>query len=705
MNLLWHKLDSKIKMSNLVIVESQAKAKTIANYLNSITELKDKGKFTVIACLGHIVDLPQKELGVNTENWEVTYVPIEKKKELIGKLKKAAKEAKKVYLASDLDLEGHAISFHLKNLLRLKRADYERVTFNEITKDALRIAFTQTKDIDMHSVQAQETRRILDRIIGYQLSPLLWSHFIQSKLSAGRVQSAALAMIVERYKNAKEHQPELMWELFGKFKADTMELNAKEKNDKIKTKEEAIQILKHIQNVCKWVATFSRKIVKKNPSAPFITSSLQQEVYQRYGIPAKKTMMIAQNLYEAGLITYMRTDSFALSNDAQNRICEFIEHIGDNLVTRREYKTKAANAQEAHECIRPTDPFVATDTLSAEFTLNHKKVYDLIIRRTVASQMAPAIYNELSYIITDPNRKYIFTGTRSTLISEGYLTVYSPDIKADTTVDKSFVNNDNIPVEPIIFQANAYVTQAQSLYNEPTLIKALEKEGIGRPSTFATIIDKLYDKEYVSAGQNPQHTFDSENFECEPKKQIVVKKITLNVGGKEKDRLVPTELGEKVIVYLKEVVPYLLDASFTSDMETSLDNIVEKKANKIKILNDFYRRFSKSIAAADAGKKVEAGVSKIIRDIPECKCQIINAKYGVTIYHIPSKKYHSLKPFLEWKEKEVSEVTVNDIKFILSLPIPYNNTNANVYLGPYGIYLKENGKNKRLDKSEWDKIY
>lgn len=678
----------------LVIVESAAKARTISKYLNN---LFPNVKFEVVASFGHICDLSSKELGVNTDDWSVTYQPIDNKKDVIKNLKKCAKEANKIYLASDRDLEGHAISFHIRNLLKLKRKDYERITFNEITKSALKQAIENANDIDMNAVNAQETRRILDRVIGYKLSPLLWSHFGQSKLSAGRVQSAALNIIVNRYNDAINHEPEIYYEIFGTF-GDFEGKMDKDNIDNIK------EILDELKKHTEWKIIFSQKETKKSPGKPFITSSLQQEVYQRYGISAKQTMQIAQNLYEQGLITYMRTDSPVISTDAQNNICEVIEELYEKDLQKREYKSNNEHAQEAHESIHPTNHHVKKADLSDELTDFHKKIYDIIWRRSISSQMKSVVYLDISYRIVNNNCEYSFIGKISILKELGYLKVWSPDIKIGDISKFNNINELNVTVDE--YRATANVTKPTGLYNEPGLIKTLEKDGIGRPSTFATIIDKLYDRKYVEKGMNPQKNVNVTNYilKMDTIKKIKKEESVINIGGTDKDKLVPTELGIKIKDHLNTIVPYLLDTEFTSNMEKSLDKISEGNDNKNNVLNLFYNNFKKSINEAENIPKVKKEKQEAIREFPELSCKIINTKYGEAIYNTTNKKFYSIKPYTEWRSKEIKDLTNDDIRFIISLPKKINDSDYEVNIGQYGLYLKQSGKNIRFDKSLWDKV-
>ena len=672
----------------LVIVESPTKAKTICKYLNSIEELRNKYKFNVIACCGHICDLPLKELGVNTDTWEVTY---ENKKEIVAKLRKAAKESNKIYLCSDLDMEGHAISFHLRNILKLKRNDYHRVTFNEITKSALKTAFLNPGDINMQMVNAQETRRILDRIVGYKLSPLLWQEFSQSKLSAGRVQSAALNIIVQRLEDIKTHIAELYWNIHGTFILSDISLTitAKlEREYRIDTEEEVKTILLDLKDIEEWSIYIDKKQSKKNPPMPFITSSLQQEVYQRYHISAKKTMMIAQNLYELGLITYMRTDSTNLSEDCRSAIHNYLNMSGSTS-----HIGASSNLDEgAHEAIHPTD----INKIDIELSNNDKKIYDLIWRRTVASQMAPAIYTDIYIKII--GKEYIFLDKISVLKDKGFLKIYSPEIELGEEIDTSLLISPPVPVK---FNGIVEATRTNSLYNESSLIKTLEKLNIGRPSTYASIIDKIQEKGYVKLGQNPQTTLSSKNYEIEIDTKVIKEEIKeIHIGGKETDRMIPTDLGIKVIDYLKTKVPYIIDAKFTSEMESSLDDIANNKKEKITILNEFYSKFKQSIPDLISNPKPKS--ANIIKEFPDISCNIINTKYGAAIFH--NNKFYNLKSYLEWKKIEIKDITQEDIRFLISFPIKIKGSIRTINIGQYGLYLIEKKRNIKLPVGLWDKV-
>jgi DNA topoisomerase-1 len=712
-------------MANLVIVESAAKAKIIEKYLNDSPELKKLGTFRVIASLGHICDLPVKELGINTTDWSVSYIPLSKKTAVLKNLKSGVKDAKFVYIATDMDLEGNAIAYHLKTFLNLKNNQYKRVLFNEITKKALVHSFLHPTDIDMNAFAAQETRRILDRLVGYELSPLLWKRFTVSTLSAGRVQSAALQMIVKRYKEVDTHIPELYWVCHGQFtldlKATVYEIKNSQKAYQWNTvmKDSMLSFFNHCitqNNTLK--IQYSKKTLNKSPSAPFTTSTYQQDAYDRYKISAKTAMSVAQGLYEAGHITYMRTDSVQLSKDAQKSILEYIdEEVGPNLKESREYITKTQNAQEAHEAIRPSNPSFTGESLEDL----QKKLYILIWRRAVASQMISAQYAEISYQIEIPNqKKFIFIGKKSFLIRRGYLQIYSPDLNEEHSDLQLFEKNKTVPIQLNQLKAENNVSQPKALYVESSLVKGLEKKGIGRPSTYASIIDKLYTKTYIHKGKQPQKNVDVAHYEWSLETKLIEeKKDSIHIGSKETDRLLPTSLGERVIEYLEPIVPFLLDVEFTSHMESDLDKIVNQTSNKSKILESFYKIFHDAVTNAHtvikntSATKPKDGSQKkppiknesILKEYRECNAIIMKTRYGPALFKIDTDTFYSIEPFLSWKKKTYETLETQDIRFILSFPISFKNTSRKIYMGRYGLYVKDETQSYILPEEKWDDVY
>lgn len=716
-------------MKTLVIVESAAKAKTIQKYLNEIQELKKFGSFQVLASFGHINDIPQKEIGVDLSTWEATYTTIPGKEKVIAQLRKAIKECDSVLIASDPDLEGEAIANHLQKQLRIPSA--KRISFREITKNALRDAVLQPRSVDENKVAAQESRRILDRIVGYELSPLLWRRFATSGLSAGRVQSVALKMLVDRATHAKQHEPTCFWTLEGDFKVPCTDTVLRGKQDSVWESKESIKKVVNSLNKkawdAEWTACFEQKQSKRNPSAPFTTSSLQQEAYERLRLPAKTTMRLAQSLYEHGYITYMRTDSVAFSEEAAKSIHGYIgEAFGRDMVEEHTYKSKAANAQEAHEAVRPSKVHVLSkDIEDEELTDTHRKLYDLIWRRAVASQMAPALYTDIHFTITSKSvNGYEFRGKHSFLVQEGFLKVYSPDTKAtpqDLQAWTSLLQAGVTRAHAVSFEAEGDITKPISLYNEPMLVKALEKEGIGRPSTYATIIEKLFTKGYVTKGSAPQSSAHTSTIRVDvATKQVHEEEKVVTVGCKEADRMVPTSLGERVAEYLTSVTPFMVDTKFTSTMESSLDLVSEGKQNKKQLLDSFYKPFHDAVEKAveeqqrrqpsketKTARKEQApkAPSKILKEFASANANIVQTRFGPALFSVSEQRFVSITPYMDWKNKVVDDITEHDATFLLSLPLKFEGTTREIHLGRYGLYVKDGDKNIHLPKELWDSAW
>lgn len=740
---------------HLVIVESGAKAKTIQKHLESLFPGRS---FQVLACFGHIRDLPEKEIGVDTSTWEVKYVDADKKG-VIPRLRQAAKDATMVYLASDPDREGEAIAYHLKERLKLKPGSYKRVTFNEITRDAIGRAFASPREIDMPLVDAQETRRILDRIVGYELSPLLWRRYSTSSLSAGRVQSTALQMIVQRAKEADKHSAETFWNMDGKFALRAMgrELVAtlyyegeEARWDQVAEAEKVFDyILQTNQKEDVWTMAVMTRVFKKSPAAPFITTTLQKEAYELHKIPGKQVMSLAQKLYESGYITYMRTDSPAMSELARAEAMAYIrENVrgedGSTLVRERIYKAKGDHSQEAHECIRPSHMEWTSDQLrcNEELSASHVKIYDLIWRRAVASQMVDAEYNEYEYTIQNTKlnqQRYTFQGTVRVLVKPGFLQVYSPKTKVDAKEVESWNRVAGASQQQGLLQMQELhckgdATRGQGLYNEPSIVKAMEKAGIGRPSTYASIIEKLFTKKYIIHGTNPQCDIEVRDriwAAGSGAGTVQIEKRTIHLGGNEKDRFVPTSIGYRVVEYLAEAYPSLLDVTFTSRMEAELDEISNGKRNKEQALGAFYKDFHTSIekqlqvmkenvatssrqkgdvagdgAAAEGGTTATGGghKMKVLKSWAKMNCDLVETKYGLALYETKKKKFISIKPYLEWKGKESEDMTEEEVRFLKSFPKKVTGSTRTIELGPYGIYVKDGKKNIPLPKEQWSKV-
>ncbi|MDR2436671.1 MAG: type I DNA topoisomerase [Endomicrobium sp.] len=561
----------------LVIVESPAKEKTISKILG-----KD---YVVKSSYGHIIDLPKSKLGIDIENnFEPTYINIAKAKKVISDLKKEADKADRVYLATDFDREGEAIAWHLKEALKLSGSKVSRITFHEITPEAILDAVKNPRNLDMGLVNSQQARRLLDRLVGYKLSPLLWKK-IKIGLSAGRVQSVAVMIICDREEEIKKFVPVEYWSIEAELvKTDKNTLSFKAmltaKGDikfeklSIKTKEEADKILADLKGATYIVKSVETKQRKRSPYGPYTTSTLQQDVSRRLGFSPSKTMAIAQRLYEGlhiggsaevGLITYMRTDSLNIAKSAQAEALKFIESsYGKEFLpkTVRFYKTKSKNAQEAHEAIRPTSPKRMPATIKQHLTSEEFKLYDLIWKRFTASQMSDAVYN---IIVAEISAKdYIFRASGSSLIFDGFMKVYNIDNEEKETKLPDLVKQEILNLLEIIpFQ---HFTEPPPRYNEASLIKALEEHAIGRPSTYAPTIKTVLDRLYV------------------------------RLDGK---KFVPTNLGIVVNDVLKNHFSNIVNIEFTANVEDKLDNIAEDKTKWQDVLKTFYIPFDKHLTDAE----------------------------------------------------------------------------------------------------------
>jgi len=579
--------------NNLVIVESPAKAKTIKQYLGK--------SYNVIASMGHVRDLPKSQLGVDLEHdFEPKYITIRGKGDLLSKLKKEAKNAKKIYLATDPDREGEAISWHLAQLLQIDESSNCRIVFNEITKNAVQAAIKEPRAIDMDLVNSQQARRVLDRIVGYQISPILWRK-VKKGLSAGRVQSVATRLVVDREREIEQFIPEEFWTVDANLctkNGAVFEASLSSKNGKKiepKTAAEVELITNALKQQVFFVETVKKGEKKRNPAPPFTTSTLQQEASRKLNFTVKKTMLAAQKLYEGvavpghgtvGLITYMRTDSLRLSSDAIADAREQIqEKYGQAQLPAKPnvYKTKT-NAQDAHEAIRPTyasiKPADVKDTLPADMY----KLYKLIWERFIACQMKPAVYETVNADIKAG--EYEFKAGGSKLKFKGYMSVYvegrDDDVAEKDNVLPQLIEGEELSLCELL--TNQHYTQPPQRYTEATLIKILEEKGIGRPSTYAPTITTITARGYVT---------------------------------REKKQLLPTELGTVVTDIMTEHFPNIVGVAFTADMEKELDGVEEGIVDWVKIVEDFYGPFEKTLKVADEkiGKvKLEDEKSDVICD-------------------------------------------------------------------------------------------
>ncbi|MFZ1948055.1 MAG: type I DNA topoisomerase [bacterium] len=559
------------RQKSLVIVESPAKAKTINRFLGS--------SYTVKASMGHVRDLPAAKLGVDVDGgFKPHYVVISGKKKVVSALKAAAAKAENVYLAPDMDREGEAIAWHLANVIGKEQAHVRRVIFNEITEKAIKDAFKNPIEIDLHKVDAQQARRVLDRLVGYLVSPLLWK-VVHRRTSAGRVQSVALRLVCEREEEIARFVPKEYWTIEAEFRSPRGEpvRASLDKIGKVKagldTETEATRVRDDIMSQTFTVLAVDKKEKRRNPRPPYITSTLQQDGARRIGFGARKTMSIAQALYEGidlgeegpvGLITYMRTDSIRVAADACDQARGFITSTyGDQYIPRTATKfRKPKSSQDAHEAIRPTDVARTPESLAKFLTRDQARLYKLVWERFVASQMAQAVFDVTTVGIE--GGPYTFKASGSVMRFDGFLKVHGEKAEDEEKRLPQLEVGDRLALEKV--DANRHETEHPPRYTESSLIKELEDKGIGRPSTYATIVSTIVDRRYVD---------------------------------KTKDALMPTELGKTVLSILLKLFPDIFEVGFTARMETELDRIESGQDDWVKVISGFYEPFSKDLASAD----------------------------------------------------------------------------------------------------------
>jgi len=569
---------------NLVIVESPAKAKTIEKFLG-----KD---YVVESSYGHIADLPSKELGVNVDSdFKPNYTVSTDKKAVVKKLKALAKKADTVWLASDEDREGEAIAWHLFEQLKLTDENTKRIVFHEITKKAILKAIENPRSINYNLVNAQQARRVLDRLVGYELSPVLWKK-VKGGLSAGRVQSVAVRLIVEREREVENFEPKASYRIVGEFSnLDGRKFKAKLPKN-FKSREEAEKFLESCAGAIFNVDDLTTKPAKKTPTGPFTTSTLQQEASRKLYFPVVKTMVVAQRLYEAGLITYMRTDSVNLSEDAKTAAQEEItSSYGESYSTPRNFTTKTKGAQEAHEAIRPTN--MGTRSIQAES--DQARLYELIWKRTIASQMSDAQLERTNVRIVNDKNQEVFTSNGEVITFDGFLKVYleghdQEDEEQEGMLPKLSVNEI---LENSFINGTERYTKAPYRYTEASLVRKLEELGIGRPSTYAPTISTIQRREYVVKGTIEGKDRSYTELTLADNK-VETKTLTEKVGT-DKGKMVPTDIGKIVNDFLVDHFAGIMDLSFTANVENQFDEIAEGKEDWIAMIKEFYGSFHESV--------------------------------------------------------------------------------------------------------------
>ncbi len=676
---------------NLVIVESPAKAKTIEKFLG-----KD---YKVLSSFGHIRDLKKKEFSIDTETFEPLYeIPADKKK-LVSDLKAEAKKAEMVWLASDEDREGEAISWHLFEVLGLKPENTRRIVFHEITKNAILQAIENPRSIDINLVNAQQARRVLDRIVGFKLSPVLWRK-VKPALSAGRVQSVAVRLIVEREREILQFQSEASYRVTAVFhvtdkNGKEAELKA-ELDSRFKTKEEAEAFLNRANGADFAIEEIVTKPVKKSPAAPFTTSTLQQEAARKLGFTVSQTMMVAQRLYESGHITYMRTDSVNLSSLAINTSRETIAtQMGEQYVKTRQFATKTKGAQEAHEAIRPT----YMDKQTIDGTPQEKRLYNLIWKRTIASQMADAELEKTTASISMSNGQETFVATGEVVKFDGFLRVYR-----ESNDDEQEQESEGRILPPLqkgqaikldVMTATERYTQYPLRYTEASLVRKLEELGIGRPSTYAPTISTIQQREYVEKGDKPGITRSIHVITL--KGGALTEETRQETYGNEKSKLIPTDTGTVVNDFLLQYFPQVMDYNFTASAEKNFDEVAEGDKEWTGIIKDFYQSFIPKVDEA-LSTKTEHKVGERVLGIDPATGKPVSVKIGRfgPVVQIGSAEDVEKPRFAPMKkEQSIESLTLEEALELFRLPRTlgeYEGESVIIGAGRFGPYVQHSGK-------------
>ena len=673
---------------NLVIVESPAKAKKIEKFLG-----KD---YKVLSSYGHIRDLKKKDFSIDIEhNFKPDYVIPDDKKELVNKLTEESKQAQTVWLASDEDREGEAIAWHLYEVLHLKPEHTKRIVFHEITKNAILKAIENPRHIDLNLVDAQQARRVLDRIVGFELSPVLWRK-VKPALSAGRVQSVAVRLIVDREREIRAFKSEAAYRVTAIFlvpdnKGQLVELKA-EIARRIKDKAEARELLEKCRTATFTISDISTRPVKKSPAPPFTTSTLQQEAARKLGFTVAQTMRIAQLLYESGNITYMRTDSVNLSEYAINGCKETIaKQMGDRYVRPRHFTTKTKGAQEAHEAIRPT----YMDVAKIEGTAQEKKLYDLIRKRTLASQMADAEIEKTTVNIQISHSDDTFVATGEVVKFDGFLRVYHESY--DDDVENNDEKDHLLPPLSIgeqlqrqLITATERFSQHPPRYTEASLVRKLEELGIGRPSTYAPTISTIQQREYVVKGdkEGEKRTYNVLTLE----KEEITDSNRTEITGAEKNKLLPTDTGIVVNDFLTEYFPKILDYNFTATVEKQFDEIAEGEKQWTSVLSTFYQKFHPSVESALSTKSAHKAGERILGTDPESGRQVSVkiGRFGPMVQIGTAED--DVKPRFAQLQKNMSmeTITLDEALELFKLPRTlgeYEGKDVTVGSGRFGPYI------------------
>ena len=684
---------------NLVIVESPAKAKKIEEFLG-----KD---YKVLSSYGHIRDLKKKELSIDENSMEPNYEIPEEKKKLVTELKSTAKQAKKIWLASDEDREGEAISWHLCEVLGLDEEKTSRIVFHEITKPAILDAIQHPRHLDMNLVNAQQARRVLDRLVGFKLSPVLWRK-VKPALSAGRVQSVAVRLIVEREREIQKFKSEPYYRVNAIFallgeNGNATEVKA-ELDKRLKTHEEVEAFLEQCSIAKFHVESVSKKPLKRTPAPPFTTSTLQQEAARKLGFTVSQTMMIAQRLYESGKITYMRTDSVNLSSLCINASKdEIIKVYGQEYSRPRNYQTHSKGAQEAHEAIRPT--YMSNTTIDG--TGQEKRLYELIWKRTLASQMADAQIEKTTVTIDIEGKDEKFIANGEVIVFDGFLKVYrestdDEDNNEDSTHTLPTVKDgDELQRREII--ATERYSLAPARYTEASLVKKLEDLGIGRPSTYAPTISTIQQREYVTKGDK---SGEERSYTVDILKGIqITQKIKKEMAGSEKGKLLPTDIGIVVNDFLMDNFPNIMDYNFTANVEKKFDDIAEGKTEWTKWMKTFDQSFEPNVEKVmKARSEHKAGEREIGKDPKTGKPVFVKIGRFGPVVQIGTAEDKDKPRFAQLpSDKSIETITLEEALELFKLPREigeFEGTTVTIGAGRFGPYIQHNRKYISLPKDE-----
>ena len=682
---------------NLVIVESPAKAKTIEKFLGN--------DYKVMSSYGHIRDLKKKEMSIDTTTLEPEYEIPEEKEKLVKELKNNAQKAEKIWLASDEDREGEAISWHLCEVLGLDEEHTNRIVFHEITKPAILKAIETPRHIDMNLVNAQQARRVLDRLVGFKLSPVLWRK-VKPALSAGRVQSVAVRLIVEREREIQAFQSEPYYSVAATFAITNSDGSQSEVKamlaQRLKTHDEVLQLLEQCKEATFTVSSVSKKPLKRTPAPPFTTSTLQQEAARKLGFTVSQTMMVAQHLYEHGQITYMRTDSVNLSALCINASKEEITKLyGEEYSKVRQYHTSSKGAQEAHEAIRPT----YMDRMEIEGTAQERKLYELIWKRTIASQMADAEIEKTTVEIKPSTTSSLFVAQGEVVKFDGFIKVYRESVDDDDQQDEESrilpPMKKGMELTRREIQATERFSQGPQRYTEASLVHKLEELGIGRPSTYAPTISTIQQREYVhkgdKKGEERSYTIDT------LKGKVITQKERTEMAGSDKGKLLPTDIGSVVNDFLMQYFPTIMDYNFTAKVEQNFDKIAEGGETWTTMLKNFYKKFEPTVEKTmNARQEHKAGERQLGNDPKSGRPVFVKIGRFGPVVQIGSAEDKDKPLFAQLpSDKSMETLTIDEALELFQLPRTlgdFEGSTVTIGAGRFGPYILHQKKYTSLPK-------